>query len=142
MRRRPPGKMRLLGAGAFMALGGWLPWLYTELGTVSGAVGLSRTLVLGVAPGLWVFYFALLAVAGGILPPRLRTAAVVQGFLAGAVGLALPVWQAVRMLMLVGTEGWLPGPGLVMSAFGGILALTAARQLMKAEPASVSSAGA
>lgn len=142
MRRRPPGKMRLLGAGAFMALGGWLPWLYTELGTVSGAVGLSRTLVLGVAPGLWVFYFALLAVAGGILPPRLRTAAVVQGFLAGAVGLALPVWQAVRMLMLVGTEGWLPGPGLVMSAFGGILALTAARQLMKVEPASVSSAGA
>lgn len=134
MRRRPPGQMRLLGAGAFMALGGWLPWLYTGLGTVSGAVGLSRTLVLGVAPGLWVFYFALLAVAGGILPPRLRAAAVVQGFVAGAVGLLLPVWQAVQLLRLVGTEGWLPGPGLVLSAFGGILALTAARQLMRAEP--------
>ncbi|QFG69614.1 hypothetical protein [Ornithinimicrobium pratense] len=142
MRRRPPGQMRLLGAGAFMALGGWLPWLYTELGTVSGAVGLSRTLVLGVAPGLWVFYFALLAVAGSILPPRLRTAAAIQGLIAGVVGLVLPVWQAVQLLRLVGTAGWMPGPGLVMSAFGGILALMAARQLLKAEPAPVSSPGA
>lgn len=141
MRRRPPGRMRLLGAGAFMALGGWLPWLYTELGTVSGAVGLSRTLVLGVAPGLWVFYFALLAVAGGILPARLQTAAVIQGVIAGVVGLALPVWQAVQLLMLVGTEGWMPGPGLVMSAFGGILALTAVRQMLQAEPVTVSSTG-
>lgn len=135
MRRRPPGQMRLLGAGAFMALGGWLPWLYTELGTVSGAVGLSRTLVLGVAPGLWVFYFALLAVAGGILPARARRAAAVQGVIAGAVGLAMPVWQAVQLLRLVGTEGWMPGPGLVLSAFGGILALAAARQLLQTEPA-------
>lgn len=134
--------MRLLGAGAFMALGGFLPWLYTELGTVSGAVGLSRTLVLGVAPGLWVFYFALLAIAGGLLPPRLRVAAAVQGVIAGVVGLALPVWQAVQLLRLVGTEGWMPGPGLVLSAFGGILALTAARQLVQATPAPAGSAGA
>lgn len=126
--------MRLLGGGAFMALGGWLPWLYTGLGTVSGAVGLTRTNVLGVAPGLWVFYFALLAVAGGILPPRLRSAAIVQGVIAGVVGLGMPIWQVVQMLNLVGTEGWMPGPGLVLSAFGGILALTAVRQLLRAEP--------
>lgn len=134
MRRRLPGQMRLLGAGAFMALGGWLPWLYTELGTVSGAVGLTRTNVLGVAPGLWVFYFAMLAVAGGILPGRLRVAAAVQGVVAGLVGLALPVWQVVQMLSLVGTQGWMPGPGLVLSGFGGILALTAVGQLLRAGP--------
>lgn len=126
--------MRLLGAGALMALGGWLPWLYTELGTVSGAVGLTRTNVLGVAPGLWVFYFALLAVAAGVLPPRLRVAMILQGVVAGLVGLALPVWQVVQMLSLVGTQGWMPGPGLVLSGFGGILALTAVRQLLRAEP--------
>lgn len=137
MRRRLPGQPRLLGAGAFMVLGGWLPWLYTELGTVSGAVGLSRTLVLGVAPGLWVFYFGLLAVAGGILPPRLRTAAAVQGLIAGVVGLVLPLWQAAMLWSLVGTEGWLPGPGLVMSAFGGLLALMSARQLMMVQPVEV-----
>lgn len=117
-----------------MLLGGFLPWLYTPLGTVMGAVGLERTLILGTAPGLWVFYFGLLAIAAGILPPRWRTAAIVQGVVAGLVGVVVPVWQVVRMLTLVGTEAWTPGPGLVMSAFGGVLALLSARQLSKLEP--------
>lgn len=117
-----PGQLRLLGAGAFMVLGGWLPWVYTHLGPVSGAVG----------AGLWVFYVGLLAVAGGLLPARWRGLAVVQAVLSGVVAIALPAWQVVHVLRLVGTDGWLPGPGVVMSVFGGVLALLAARQLMGA----------
>lgn len=108
-----------------MALGGWLPWVYTQVGPVSGAVG----------AGLWVFYVSLLALAAGILPPRLRILMVVQALVSGVVAIALPVWQVVHVLGLVGTEGWLPGPGLVLSAAGGVLALVAARQLLRGVPA-------
>lgn len=117
-----PGQLRLLGAGAFMVLGGFLPWIYTHLGSVSGAVG----------AGLWVFYVGLLAVAGGLVPPAWRGLAIAQAVLAGVVAITLPAWQVVHVLLLVGTDGWLPGPGLVMSAFGGVLALLSARQLLGA----------
>ena len=54
----------MLVAGAMMGFGGWLPWVYTEAGrVVIGAVG----------GGLWVFYAGLIVLAGGMLPPRLRT---------------------------------------------------------------------
>lgn len=120
-----------MAAGAFMALGGWLPWLYTNVGAVSGAVG----------GGLWVFYVAMLAFAGGLVPPTLRKLASVQALICGVVGIGLPVWQVVHVLRLVGTEGWLPGPGLVMSAFGGVLALIAARQLLQGAPQPAQVAG-
>ncbi len=108
-----------------MALGGFLPWVYTHLGSMSGAVG----------AGLWVFYAGLLALAGGLVPAhRLRTVIVVQSVLCGLVALGLPVWQVVYMLSLVGLQGWMPGPGLVLSAFGGVLCLLAARQLAGVRP--------
>ncbi|WP_202816581.1 hypothetical protein [Serinicoccus hydrothermalis] len=124
--RRAPGQGRLLLAAGMMALGGFLPWLYTHVGTLSGAIG----------GGLWVFYAGLLALAGGLLPAgRWRTVIVAQSLLCGVVAVGLPVWQVVRMLSWVGFQGWMPGPGLVLSAFGGVLCLLAARQLLALAPA-------
>lgn len=107
----------LLGVAALLMIGGFLPWLYTPIGQVSGIRG----------PGLWGFYAGMLALAGGIVPlPRL---AVVQALICGAVGVVLPVWQVIHVLGLVGTQGWYPGPGLVLTLGGGVLSLNAARTL-------------
>jgi hypothetical protein len=98
-------------------LGGFLPWMYTGLGSISGARG----------AGLWVAYVAMLGLAGALLP--FRRAAAVQAWVMGTVALVLPLWQVVHLVNLVGFSGWLPGPGLVMSAGAGVLALLAGRQL-------------
>ena len=116
-RRMEPGRGRLLLATGMALLGGFLPWMYTGLGSVSGARG----------AGLWVAYAAMLGLAGALLP--FRRAAAVQAWVMGAVALALPLWQVVHLASLVGFAGWMPGPGLVMSAGAGVLALLAGRQL-------------
>lgn len=124
--RRAPGQGRLLLAAGMLVLGGFLPWVYTYAGPVSGAVG----------AGLWVFYAGMLALAGGLVPAhRLRMVILVQSVLCGLVALGLPLWQVVHLVRLVGFQGWLPGPGLVLSAFGGVLCLLAARQLSEVRPA-------
>lgn len=116
-RTRRPGQGMLLGVAALLVVGAFLPWLYTPFGRVSGFGG----------PGIWTFYAGLLALAGGIIPlPRL---AAVQGVVCGLVGVVLPVWQVVHVLTLVGTDGWYPGPGLVLTFGGGVLSLVAARRL-------------
>jgi hypothetical protein len=112
-----PGRGRLLLATGMALLGGFLPWMYTGVGSVSGARG----------AGLWVAYAAMLGLAGALLP--FRRAAAVQAWVMGAVALVLPLWQVVHLVNLVGFTGWLPGPGLVMSAGAGALALLAGRQL-------------
>ena len=123
--RRAPGQGRLLLAAGMMVLGGFLPWVYTSFGTVSGAVG----------AGLWVFYAGLVALAGGMVPAaRLRTVIIAQSVVCGVVALGLTLWQVVHALSLVGLQGWMPGPGLVLSGFGGVLCLLAARQLSQVRP--------
>ncbi len=117
-RTRRPGQGQLLGVAGLLVFGAFLPWLYTPVGQLSGFGG----------PGRWTFYVSMLALAGGIVPlPRL---AGVQGIVCGLVGTALPVWQVVHVLRLVGTEGWYPGPGLVLTFGGGVLAFVAARKLL------------
>lgn len=109
----------LLGVAALLMVGAFLPWLYTPVGEISGFRG----------PGRWTFYVGMLALAGGLVPsPRLGA---VQGLIAGVVAVALPVWQVVHLLTLVGTQAWYPGPGLVFTAGGGVLALNAARLLWR-----------
>lgn len=122
MRGRVPGQGRLLLAAGLLVVGGWLPWLYTGAGPVSGIRG----------PGLWTFYAGLLALAGGLLPARWSPAALVQAFVCALVALGLPLWQVAHVLSLVGTQGWAPGPGLVMTVAGGVLCGVAARQLHRA----------
>jgi hypothetical protein len=47
------------------------------------------------------------------------------------VALLVPAWQVVHLLNLVGTDGWIPGPGLLLVAGGGVLAAIAAGQLFR-----------
>ncbi|GGL32454.1 hypothetical protein GCM10012283_13450 [Phycicoccus endophyticus] len=113
------GRRRLLLASGMALVGAFLPWMLTGLGTVSGARG----------AGLWVAYAAMLGLAGALLPAR-RVAAVQGGVLA-VVAVALPVWQVLHLYALVRFEGWMPGPGLVMSLGAGVLAALGAAQLWR-----------
>lgn len=117
-RRLRPGQGKLLGVTALLVVGAFLPWLYTVAGNVGGMRG----------PGLWTFYASMLSLAGALVPHR-RLAGV-QAVVAGLAGVVLPVWQALHALTLLGVQGWMPGPGLVMTLGGGVLALVAARQLL------------
>lgn len=119
-RRRPdPAKRRLAGAVAMVLFGSMLPWIDTAVGSVSGARG----------AGLWTFYAAMLGLAGALVP--MRRVAAVQASIFAAVALLVPAWQVVHLLSLVGTAGWVPGPGLVLVIGGGVLAATAATQLFR-----------
>jgi hypothetical protein len=118
-RRRDPAKRRLAGAVAMVFFGSFLPWIDTAVGSVSGARG----------AGLWTFYAAMLGLAGALIP--MRRAAAVQAAIFAAVALLVPAWQVVHLLNLVGTAGWVPGPGLVLVFGGGVLAATAATQLFR-----------
>lgn len=108
-----PGR-RLLGAALMVLVGAWLPWIYTGLGSVAGVRG----------AGLWTMYAAVLGLAGALIK-RQRLAAVHAGALA-VIAVALPAWQLAHLLSLVGFSGWMPGPGLVLTLGGGVLAGTAA----------------
>jgi hypothetical protein len=118
-RRVDPAKRRLAGAVAMVLFGSFLPWIDTAVGSVSGARG----------AGLWTFYAAMLGLAGALMP--MRRVAAVQAAIFAAVALIVPAWQVVHLLDLVGTDGWLPGPGLVLVLGGGVLASTAAAQLFR-----------
>ena len=121
-RRTPvPGRRQLLGAVAMVAIGSFMPWLDTAVGTVSGARG----------PGLWTFYAAMLGLAGALVP--VRTLAIVQGSVLAVVAVALPVWQLVHVVSLVGTAGWMPGPGVVLVLGGGVLAGVAVNRMRSHE---------
>lgn len=123
-RRTLPGRGKLFGAVAMVAIGSFMPWIDTAAGQVSGAGG----------AGLWTFYAALLGLAAALVP--IRTLRLVQGAVFAVVAVGLPVWQVVHLLSLVGTSGWLPGPGLVLVVGGGCLAAVAVREMYAApEPA-------
>lgn len=117
-----PARRRLLLAVFLVLVGSFLPWLYAAGIAKSGALG----------PGLWTLYASFLGLAGVLLPFQ-RVGAVHAAVMA-AVALALPVWQVVHVLGLVGWGGWTPGPGLVMVAGGGVVAAGCALRLWR-EPA-------
>ena len=124
VRRRWPqlgaGQKPLLGASAMVILGAFLPWLYTyAVGPVTATSG----------AGIWAFYAGVLGFAGALVP--WRTPAVVQATILAVTAVGLAGWQAVHLLLLVGVQGWLPGPGLVLVLGGGLLAGRAATQLVR-----------
>lgn len=102
-----------------VAVGSFLPWVDTAFGTVAGSRG----------AGLWTFYAAMLGLAGALVSRR--TLAGAQAAVLGAAAVILPAWQASHLILLVGFQGWAPGPGLVLTFGGGVLALTAARSLFR-----------
>lgn len=118
-RRADPARKKLAGAVAMVMFGSFLPWVDTAVGSMSGARG----------AGLWTFYAAMLGLAGALIP--LRRVAAVQAALLAAAALLIPTWQVVHLLNLVGTGGWVPGPGLVLVFGGGVLAAVAANRLFR-----------
>ena len=122
-RRREPGSRRLLGAALLVLFGAFLPWVSTAAGNVSGVRG----------AGLWTMYAAALGIAGAIIRSP-RWAAVHAAVLA-AVAVVLPLWQVLHLAGLVGFAGWLPGPGLVLTLGGGVLAGAAAVSLLRSSRA-------
>ncbi len=122
-RRKMPGQWRLLGASVMILVGAFLPWVYTALGNASGMGG----------PGRWTATVGMLALAGALVP--VRWLAVAQAALTAVVCVAIPVWQFVHLYGLVGMSGWTPGPGLVLTAGGGVLAGVAAWQLWSLQQA-------
>lgn len=120
VRTRVPGRGRLVAASLLVLFGSFMPWVSTAAGNISGARG----------AGVWTFYAALLGIAGAIIP--LRRVGAVQAAIMAVAAIALPIWQVIHLLSLVGTAGWLPGPGLVLVLGGGVLAAVAARQLYRA----------
>jgi hypothetical protein len=126
-RRMHPGRKRMLWASIALFLGAFLPWMYTQLGTVS-AIGVLGDLMLGGQPGAWVLYAAFMALAAGVAPWRMFS--VVNAVLVAAIAVGLPVYHLVRMWSEVGLSGWMPGPGVVLSVAGGVLCAIGARELL------------
>lgn len=120
--RRHPANRRLLLAALLILVGAFLPWLATGAGNVSGVRG----------AGLWTMYAAVLGLAGAaVRSPRI---AALHAAVLAVVALALPLWQVMHLVGLVGFAGWVPGPGLVMTVGGGILAGSAALALHRGSP--------
>ena len=122
--RIEPARKRLLIAFGMVALGSLLPWIDTPLGTILGTRG----------AGLWTFYASMLALTGAFLPWR-RVAAI-QAWIVALVAIALPLWQLVHLLTLVGLGGWMPGPGILLVFGGGVVAAGAAWKLTQPLPTS------
>lgn len=116
-RRMDPARKRLLLASGMALLGSFLPWLYTGVGNVNGARG----------AGLWVAYAAIFGLAGALMPRRRISA--FQGLVLAVVAIGLPAWQLVHIAGLVGMQGWMPGPGIIMCLGGGVLAALGSYQL-------------
>lgn len=122
--------MHLLGAALMILFGAFLPWISTGAGNIAGIRG----------AGLWTMYAALLGVAGAII--KWRRAAAVHAALLGVIATALPLWQVVHLASKVGFAGWMPGPGLVLTFGGGVLAaVTAVRMWRLAQSPEPSSGG-
>ncbi len=118
--RRHPASRRLLVAALLILVGAFLPWLATGAGNVSGVRG----------AGLWTMYAAVLGLAGAaVRSPRI---AALHAAVLAAAALVLSLWQLVHVIGLVGFQGWIPGPGLVMTIGGGVLAVSAAHTLFGA----------
>lgn len=114
-----PARKRLILGVLLVTVGSFLPWVY--------AVGIPKSGALG--PGLWSFYGAMLGVAALMMPWRRISGG--HAAVMAAICLGLPVWQLVHAINLVGFSGWMPGPGLVMVAFGGIIAAQCALRLFR-----------
>lgn len=116
---RSPAKKHLLGASAMVLVGAFLPWVSTGAGNIAGIRG----------AGMWTMYAAVLGIAGVII--RSPALAAVHAGLLGVVATALPLWQVVHLLSIVGLTGWIPGVGLVLTLGGGVVAGFAAVTLFR-----------
>lgn len=118
-RRLMPGQGRMLVASVLIMIGAFIPWLQTGFGTPRHP------------HYLWLFVVGFVALSGALVPWRpvafwhaVATAVVSLGLLAWYL------WQLFEQIVaVVGFSGWFPGPGMVLTIAGGVLAVIAARTL-------------
>lgn len=115
-----PGRRQLVGGVVMVIIGSFMPWIETQVGSISGARG----------AGLWTFYAAMFGLAGAIVP--VRTLALVQGAVLAVVAISLPLWQVARLVGLVGFGGWMPGAGMLFVFTGGVIAAVATHRMRQA----------
>ena len=123
--RRPASPARrarrhLLAAALMVLVGAFLPWVSTGFGNFIGVRG----------GGLWTFYAGSLGLAGSALKwPRVAAG---HAAVLAVAAVVISLWQIVHLLSRVGMAGWLPGPGLVLTFGGGVLAGVAGVALLRA----------
>lgn len=113
----------LLLIAGFVTIGAsFLPWLPTVIGDLGGD------------SGRFTFYAGVIAVPGAIW--RRASVVAAHALILAVPALVLPIYRlgwAVRRLPSFG-EAWLPGPGLVLVAISGGVALYAAVRLLRGIP--------
>lgn len=111
------GQQTLLWASVLITLGAFLPWLMTGVGTFTGMRG----------AGSWTVFAGVIGMGVSLV----RRRRVVLGHAVGiaAIAIALPSWQLLHTIGLVGFRGWLPGIGLIMTLGGGIAIARAALEI-------------
>ena len=114
-----PGRRWLLAGAAVAGVGSLLPWLELAFGASLGGLQ---------GAGLWTFYLAWLGLAGALVPSR--TAALVQGTIAGLAAVTLPILQVLDVARR-DLPGWQPGVGLLLTVCGGVLLLRGVVTLLR-----------
>ncbi|TVR18272.1 MAG: hypothetical protein EA387_14955 [Nitriliruptor sp.] len=107
----------MLWASVLITVGAFLPWLMTGVGTFTGMRG----------AGSWTVFAGVIGI--GVSLVRSRRVVLLHAIGIAGIAIALPTWQLVHTISLVGFRGWLPGIGLIMTLGGGIAIGRAAREI-------------
>jgi hypothetical protein len=111
------GQQTLAWASALITIGAFLPWLMTGVGTFTGMRG----------AGTWTVFAGVIGLGAALM--RRRRLVLIHAAGIAAIAIALPVWQLLHIISLVGFQGWLPGIGLIMTLGGGVATARATLEL-------------
>lgn len=111
------GQQTLLWASILITVGAFLPWLMTSFGTFGGMRG----------AGSWTVFAGVIGIGASLM--RSRRLVLLHAVGIAAIAMALPLWQVLHLIGMVGLGGWLPGIGLVMTFGGGVAIARAALEL-------------
>lgn len=111
------GQQTLLWASILITVGAFLPWLMTSVGTFGGMRG----------AGSWTVFAGVIGIGAALM--RSRRLVLLHAVGIATIAIALPVWQVVHLVGMVGLRGWLPGIGLIMTFGGGVAVARAALEL-------------
>lgn len=112
-RAQVPGRGALLIAAAAVTVGALLPWVEAQVGTFWGLQGAGRL----------SFYAGIIGLAGAM--HRRPVAVALHAAVVAGAGLGFGAWQLTRMVSMCPPGGCGPGLGLILTSFGGALAVRA-----------------
>jgi hypothetical protein len=111
------GQQTLLWASILITVGAFLPWLMTSFGTFGGMRG----------AGTWTVFAGVIGIGASLM--RRRRWVELHAIAIAVIAIALPLWQVVHLVGMVGFRGWLPGIGLIMTLVGGVAIARATLEL-------------